>query len=79
MKLGTIAQDKITGFEGRVTGHCDYISGCNQSLLQPAIDKDGKFQEAHWFDDQRLVLLDAEPLRLDNSKTPGPDKPAPIR
>jgi hypothetical protein len=79
MKNGTIVRDKITGFEGRVTGHCDYISGCSQSLIQPAVDKDGKFQNAHWFDDQRLELIDAEPLVLDNSETPGPDMPAPIR
>ena len=41
MKLehGQLAQDKITGFTGMVTGHSDYMTGCDQYLLQPPCKK----------------------------------------
>lgn len=79
IQLGVKAKDKITGFTGVVTGFCSYISGCNQALLVPPVGKDGRFVEAQWFDEQRLEILNAKAIVLDNSKTPGPDKPAPKR
>lgn len=78
MQLGITAKDKITGFEGVVTGICSYISGCSQALLTPPV-KDGAFVEAHWFDLQRLEAQPGEPVVLDNGETPGFDMPAPKR
>jgi hypothetical protein len=77
--LGRRAKDIITGFQGTVVGRVTYISGCDQALLQPEV-KDGKFEEARWFDVQRVQVDESSlPIALDNSKTPGPDVPAPIR
>lgn len=56
--LGIEAEDKITGFSGVVTGRCDYLTGCNQYLLQPTIDSDGKHVEGRWYDEGRLVIKD---------------------
>jgi|GEM_PF-1058713 len=53
--LGFEATDMISGFSGTITGRADYISGCRQYCLQPP-SKDGKFQEAHWFDEERLAV-----------------------
>lgn len=53
--LGLTAKDKITGFEGLITGRCDYLTGCNQYLLQPPV-KDGDFKNGHWFDEGRIEL-----------------------
>jgi len=78
MQLGIKAKDKITGFEGVVTGVCKYISGCNQALLTPPV-KDGAYVEPHWFDVQRVEALEGVPVVLDNSETPGFDKAAPKR
>jgi hypothetical protein len=78
-KLGNTYRDRITGFSGVATGWTTYISGCSQVLLAPPVDKEGKLVEAQWFDEQRLVDLRAEPIALDNSETPGFDKPAPKR
>ena len=79
-ELGTRARDRITGFEGRVTGRCEYITGCNQVLLAPPVGANGEAREAHWFDEQRLEILDnGERITLDNGDTPGCDKPAPVR
>ncbi len=79
LKLGVMAHDRITGFTGRVTGLVDYISGCNQALIIPEVDKDGRLVEGHWFDVQRIEVLPGEVLVLDNGQTPGADVAAPKR
>lgn len=80
IKLGNKYYDQITGFVGIATGKVKYISGCNQVLLAPGVDKDGKIQESMWFDEQRLVKVEGfERIVLDNSETPGFDSPAPKR
>lgn len=77
-QLGGFYTDKITGFSGVATGHVKYLSGCNQVLLTPKVDKDGKLKEANWFDEQRLEISQAHKIiELDNTKTPGFDKQAP--
>ena len=77
--IGRRVKDRITGFEGVVTGYCEYITGCNQALIAPPTKDDGEFVESRWFDEQRLVQLGDEVITLDNGSHPGPDKPAPIR
>lgn len=80
IELGTRARDRITGFEGRVTGRCEYITGCNQVLLAPPVGVNGEPREPHWFDEQRLEVLDnGDRIALDNGDTPGCDRPAPVR
>lgn len=79
IEFGRKYQDRITGFAGVAVGHTTYISGCSQVLLAPSVDKDGKMPEAHWFDVQRLEPLPGATILLDNGRTPGCDKPAPIR
>lgn len=77
--IGTTQRDRITGFEGLVTGYCTYISGCNQALLVPKVGEKGEFKESHWFDVQRLEQVGTDVLTLDNGATPGLDKAAPKR
>jgi len=79
MQLGRTYRDKITGFEGVATGHCRYISGCNQTLLTARVSEKGEAREPHWFDDQRLVPVGDDVIALDNGDTPGCDIPAPKR
>lgn len=79
-ELGATYKDKVTGFQGVALGHVRYLTGCNQVLLQPGIDKDGKIRDSLWFDEQRMErVAKVKPVVLDNSKTPGFDKPAPAR
>lgn len=81
IQLGAKYKDRITGFEGRATGHVRYITGCNQVLLAPTVRPDGSLAESVWLDEQRLQLT-SEPddvVVLNNGATPGPDRPAPIR
>lgn len=78
--LGFTLRDKVTGFVGVATGHVQYITGCDQLLLVPSVDTDGKLRDSQWFDTQRCELLPAhERVEIDNSHFNGPDKEVPKR
>lgn len=85
IELGVTVRDRVTGFEGRVTGRCDYITGCNQYLVQPPIRDDGKWNDARWFDENRIEMTNAEALQLDaatsgtDTQRFGADAAAPIK
>lgn len=78
IELGFRYRDKVTGFVGVATGHCEYITGCSQTLLVSEVTEK-KDSETHWYDDQRLEKLESARIVLDNEETPGCDAPAPIR
>jgi hypothetical protein len=70
----------VTGYSGVVTGIVAYITGCNQCLVTPPIDKHGKPQDSHWIDVQRLdVNTKNKPIILENVMTPGCGPEAPKR
>jgi hypothetical protein len=78
--LGHKVRDKVTGFTGIVTGRVEYITGCNQCLVAPAVGSDGRLADSVWLDEQRLDIESTEPaITLDNSKFAGFDAPAPRR
>lgn len=79
MDLGITVKDKITGFEGVVTGFVKYISGCNQVLVVPKVDDKGASRDGAWFDVQRMERVGKDQIILDNGDTPGCDAAAPIR
>lgn len=71
--LGLEGRDIITGFTGIITGRADYVAGCRQYCLQPACSN-GKFEQAQWFDEER-VRISADPrarLGLVSSPSGGP-------
>ena len=51
--LGKKAKDKITSFEGVITGRIDYLYGCHQYGLTSKINKEGK-NYLNWYDEGRL-------------------------
>ncbi|MDX8513582.1 hypothetical protein [Mesorhizobium captivum] len=78
--LGTTMRDAITGFSGVVVGRVEYLTGCNQGLIQPKAKEDGTLADSAWFDEQRLEAVAGVPrVKLDNGNTPGCDRPAPKR
>lgn len=79
IEVGSTYKDSITGFVGVAIGHVVYLTGCNQTLLQPAGKDVTTRPVAEWFDDQRLTKLAKKAIKLDNSKTPGCDRMAPKR
>jgi hypothetical protein len=63
--MGRKVRDRITGFEGVVTGY---------------VTKTGARRDAEWFDEQRPeVDRKAKPVVLVNDPAPGFDKEAPKR
>ncbi len=55
--FGKMAKDKVTGFQGVVTGKLKWMYGCTQYCLTPKVDKDGKLVSGEWFDEGRLEIL----------------------
>lgn len=78
VEFGRLYEDDITGFRGKCTGFVRYISGCDQVLLQPGLDKDGKLQKGEWYDDDRLIDVEVQE-RVERTSRRGSDAPAPVR
>lgn len=58
VKLGKEVKYKITGFKGIVTGHAEYLTGCDQYLVQPECQSNVEsYPESHWFDEGRLNII----------------------
>jgi hypothetical protein len=57
-KFGKKAKDKITGFAGIITSKHTYMYGCTQYGLNPPVDKDGKTQDVHFFDEGRIEIIE---------------------
>ena len=74
-ELGKVAKDQITGFQGIITGRAQYLTGCNTyGLLPQKLNKEGKIQEADWFDEVRIKIVKDGPLHSNNESrdTGGP-------
>ena len=55
LELGQKAKDKITGFEGVITGRAQYLYGCDQYCIVPPA-KDGQIKDGQWFDEGRIEI-----------------------
>lgn len=83
--MGFTARDKVTGFTGTVFGYIHYMTGCDQILIIPPVNSEGKRVEGEWFDIQRVEAVPEgdpayrKPITMDNGNTPGPDKPGPTK
>lgn len=60
--LGFRAKDKVTGFKGVITSVSFDLYGCIQAVLNPGLDKDGKFGDQAWFDIARLQIENKIPV-----------------
>ena len=80
IELGVRAKDRVTAFEGIITGRAQYIYGCDQYVLVPPVDKNGKIVDGQWFDEGRIIVLGAgvaaEEVSIPN-KPGGPQRDAP--
>lgn len=58
VEFDTLMRDKITGFEGIVTGIAAYHNGCNKVHLEPVkLGTDGKIIDGVWLDEQRVAPI----------------------
>jgi hypothetical protein len=49
--------EKVTGFQGTITGTCYYLTGCNQYLVTAKAKDMTKEPVAMWYDEGRLTLV----------------------
>lgn len=56
IELGSVARDKITGFEGAVVAVTQWLTGCLRYGLEPMELHEKKPIEAQWFDEDRLLV-----------------------
>ncbi len=64
-ELGVEAKEIISGFRGIITGRIEYLTGCRQYALSPRnLTKEGAFIDPHWFDEDKLVILNTKKLRI---------------
>lgn len=75
--LTALCRDKVTGFTGVCIGVVFYATGCNQALLVPEVDQHGQPRDSHWFDVQRVEVIQSNYVQIDNGTTPGCDAVAP--
>lgn len=74
-KMGDRAKDKISGYEGVITGRCEHITGCNTYGLHAGLDKEGKVRDLVWFDEDRLEVVaekQVPPSAVAGKKNGGP-------
>ena len=73
IELGQTVKDKVTGFQGVVTGKAEYLYGCTTIGVTPKVGKDGKTAEAEWFDEPSLnIVKGKKKLERTNNDTGGP-------
>jgi hypothetical protein len=74
IEFDRVYRDRVTGFVGTCTGFASFISGCDQALLAPKVDREGKHQEGRWFDDERLIDVENEQAVERTSRRGGPQQ-----
>lgn len=81
--LGSVAQDKITGFKGTVVARTDYMTGCSRYCIQPKTDKEGKIPDDGWFDENFLKVtskgISSEVIPISERDLGGPQRHVPPR
>lgn len=67
IEMGRKVKDVITGFEGVVGGRAQYLTGCNQYLVQPKGKKD-TYPTSAWVDEGRLRVVGKKKITMDDVK-----------
>jgi hypothetical protein len=79
--VGDLARDRVSGFEGIVTGRSVFLNGCARILITPrGLNDKGEPKEAHWFDDLQCERVQTNAYSLGpDRKTGGPQNDPPAR
>ena len=91
IRLGSEAQDKVTGFKGIVVAETRWLHGCLRYSVQPKAKKDGTIPDFQTFDEASLKVtrtpeqtgihptsLSSAPAKR-TKKPPGGPRPEPQR
>lgn len=72
VNIGDRVRNRVTGFEGVVTGRTEYITGCARLIVQPQGMKDGKSYDSEYVDEPMADLLQAGALSPVPTQNGGP-------
>lgn len=64
IELGSIAQDKITGYVGMVTARTEWLYGCRRYVLQSREMKDGVPVADRGVDEDAIEVVEAAPAHV---------------
>lgn len=76
IELGGTYRDRVTGFEGTCTARCEYLTGCEQILIE-GDRTGGKDASSAWIDVDRAELVTVNRLELANTANGGGERPHP--
>lgn len=60
--LGRTVTDRVTNFKGVVESVGFDLYGCIQVIVRPSVGKDGKSEDARWFDVKCLKVIRNNPV-----------------
>lgn len=72
-KLGQKVKDKVTGYQGIITGRTEWLNGCIRYCIQAKKKKDGTIPETEHVDEAQVRLVD-QGLNTKKKKTGGPQQ-----
>ena len=68
-KLGDLARDVVSGFEGIVIGKTKWLTNCDTYVLSPpTLNKDGEPRKSEHFDIDRVEIVQRGMVRLAGGK-----------
>ena len=62
--FGDRVREEVTGFTGIVTRRLESASGNREYDVIPTCDEGGGTREGYWFDENRLVLVEANAVSI---------------
>jgi hypothetical protein len=78
IRLGDVARDGISGFEGVVVARTEWLHNCVRLTIQPQTLHDGKPIDAFSFDEPQCLLVKETGAYTSEARTGGP-RPEPNR
>lgn len=79
IKLGDKVKCKITGQEGIVTGLVQFITGCDQAIVQPPLDKAKAKPATFWLDIHAAEVVKAGAVKINNPEARTTGGPSPYQ
>jgi hypothetical protein len=65
-KNGDKVREKVTGFEGTITGTAFYLTGCTSHLITGKQFDPSKEPIALWYDEGRIELIEAQFIKKES-------------
>lgn len=72
--LGSVVEDKVTGFQGTVTGSFVFINGCKRYAVEGRVEEGKAHSKANddVFDEDRLTPVKQPKTEIPQKRTGGP-------